>query len=151
MGLKASDDEFGTPEELFQRLNREFRFTIDAAASAENAKCPFFVTKEENALLHPERFKWQHVFCNPPYSKQAGGVGKWISYAFDLIQKPDGPLVWVFVVPTKTEQSFWHDIVLKHAEVRFLKKRQKFIGGDGSARGNHCVVIFRNPNQLLWG
>lgn len=36
--LDSSSDEFGTPDHIFLPLHEEFQFTIDAAASAENAK-----------------------------------------------------------------------------------------------------------------
>lgn len=48
--LTASSDEFGTPRWLFDLLNREFQFTIDACASAEDAKLSKHVTKEMNAF-----------------------------------------------------------------------------------------------------
>lgn len=50
-GMYTSDsEEWGTPQELFNRLNQEFNFTLDICASKENAKCPKYYTKEEDAL-----------------------------------------------------------------------------------------------------
>lgn len=46
----SSSEEWGTPQELFDRLNKEFNFTFDICASKENAKCLKYYTKEEDAL-----------------------------------------------------------------------------------------------------
>lgn len=46
----SSSEEWGTPQTLFNRLNKEFNFTLDICASKENAKCPKYYTKEEDAL-----------------------------------------------------------------------------------------------------
>ena len=50
-GMYTSNSEaWGTPQELFNRLNKEFNFTLDICASKENAKCHKYYTKEEDAL-----------------------------------------------------------------------------------------------------
>lgn len=46
----SSSEEWGTPQELFNRLNKEFNFTFDICASKENTKCLKYYTKEEDAL-----------------------------------------------------------------------------------------------------
>lgn len=36
----SNSEEWGTPQEFFNRLNKEFNFTLDICASKENTKCP---------------------------------------------------------------------------------------------------------------
>lgn len=43
--------DWETPDELFEELNKEFRFTVDVASSHENAKTRRHYTQEENGLL----------------------------------------------------------------------------------------------------
>ena len=43
----SNSEEWGTPQELFNRLNQEFNFTLDICASKENAKCHKYYTKED--------------------------------------------------------------------------------------------------------
>ena len=43
-------DEWRTDPVLFELCNREFKFHLDAAASAENALCHNYYTQEDNAL-----------------------------------------------------------------------------------------------------
>lgn len=58
-------DEWATPQDLWDLLNREFRFTLDAAASPANAKTRRFFSEKESCLLEPWRGR---VWLNPPYS-----------------------------------------------------------------------------------
>ena len=39
-----------TPPELFAALDAVHHFSLDAAATDENAKCPLYFTKREDAL-----------------------------------------------------------------------------------------------------
>lgn len=39
-----------TPQEFFDKLNREFDFTLDACATPENAKCINFYSPEQDGL-----------------------------------------------------------------------------------------------------
>lgn len=147
--LHTGSDEFGTPDYIFKPLNDEFHFTFDAAASAENAKCPLFFTKEDNALAlrswvnEANAYEVDPVFwCNPPYSR--GNVSAFIKKAYEESQ--NGATV-VLLVPARTEQDWFHDIVLPNAEVRFVRGRIKFNGGKTSARQSHMVIIF--PKQKI--
>lgn len=85
----SSSEEWGTPQTLFNRLNKEFNFTLDICASKENAKCPKYYTKEEDAL----KKEWGGVmWMNPPYGRRIGiwvkkqkkrqGKGKQRSFAY---------------------------------------------------------------------
>ena len=48
--LTSNTCEWETPQQLFDDLNAEFRFTIDACATPENAKCPAYYTREQDGL-----------------------------------------------------------------------------------------------------
>lgn len=51
-GLFSSNRmDWETPQALFDELNAEFGFSLDAAASESNAKCPRFFTERENGLI----------------------------------------------------------------------------------------------------
>lgn len=68
--------EWATPQAFFEELNREFNFTLDPCATAENAKCARFFTKEQNGLL--QSWRGERVFCNPPYGRE---IRKWVEKA----------------------------------------------------------------------
>lgn len=48
--LSSSTDEWATPQELFDKLNGAFHFTLDPCATPENAKCSKFYTREQDGL-----------------------------------------------------------------------------------------------------
>ncbi len=61
-------DDRPTPDWLFEALNKEFGFTLDAAASADNARCANYYDAPANGLIRP----WEGVvWCNPPYVKNS--------------------------------------------------------------------------------
>jgi phage N-6-adenine-methyltransferase len=67
--FSSASDDWPTPDDLFATLNGEFRFTLDACASAANAKCARFYSRTDNGLAQP----WYgRVWCNPPYGRQLG-------------------------------------------------------------------------------
>ena len=65
-GARPDIDDRATPPEVFGPLQGRFGFTVDAAASAANAKCPRFWTYEDDGLAQP--WAAERVWANPPYS-----------------------------------------------------------------------------------
>ena len=43
--------EWATPQAFFDKLNEEFRFTLDPCSTHENAKCVNHYTRAENGLI----------------------------------------------------------------------------------------------------
>lgn len=81
-----------TPQDFFDKLNAEFNFILDPAATEATAKCPLFYTPETDGLAQ----SWDRggaVFCNPPYGRE---IGKWVKKAFDEAR---GGLSYRFVNP----------------------------------------------------
>lgn len=48
--FSSKSDEYGTPQDLFDRLDEEFHFTLDPCADANNAKCVNYLTKKDDGL-----------------------------------------------------------------------------------------------------
>lgn len=116
--LSSKSSEWETPKSVFDLLNAEFRFQLDAAASKENSLCVKFFSQTEDSLKQ----KWsefQTIWCNPPYGRM---VGKFIIKGWEASQS--GSTV-VFFIPARTDTKWWHDFCSK-GEVRFIKGRLKF-------------------------
>jgi len=141
--LYASDKtDWGTPQAFFDRLNAEFHFDLDAAASAENTKCRCFYTKEQNGLLHDWGTWPQSAWCNPPYGRS---IGDWIAKAHREA-RINGVTV-VVLIPSRTDTAYWHDYVMRAAEVRFVRGRLKFEGAPNQAPFPSAVIVFRPGHQ----
>lgn len=64
----TGNGEYGTPQDLFDALNEEFRFVLDPAATHDNAKCDQYFTKDEDGLKQ-DWSQYGSVFLNPPYGE----------------------------------------------------------------------------------
>lgn len=128
--------EWETPIELFRELDAEFGFGIDAAASASNAKCEVYFCEKQDGLKG--EWNWGgSVWCNPPYGTQ---IGRWVEKGYQEAQK--GATV-VMLIPARTETRYWHDFVMKAAEIRFIRGRLRFSGYTVNAPFPSAVVVFR--------
>ena len=137
--FESARQEWETPSELFDPLNAEFKFTLDAAASNDNTKVAgAFLTREINALA----VDWgKHTaWLNPPYGDMRQPLSAWVRKAFEESIK--GTTV-VALIPARTNTNWFHDLCLKHGEVRFLRGRPKFGGAKHGLPWPLCLVIFR--------
>lgn len=51
--LSSKDMTWCTPISFFEKLNEEFRFVLDAAATVKSAKCKKYYTPETDGLTSP--------------------------------------------------------------------------------------------------
>ncbi len=149
--FSSNKDEWETPSDLFNELDEEFHFILDASCDSKNAKCPigFNVDRNEDGLKESwmDRIKKTcnlSVFVNPPFSQKA----KWIKKSYEESQK--GCTV-IMLIDARTDTKIWHEIIFPYAsEIRFIKGRIKFIdenGNTGSAPFPSAIVIFKPPKK----
>lgn len=62
--LSSKKMDYCTPQEFFDRLNAEFHFTLDAAATDKTAKCPVYYTPETDGLKSPWNLAGGVVLCS---------------------------------------------------------------------------------------
>lgn len=106
----SNSDEWGTPIDLFDAIDRKYRFGLDLAASSINAKCSGFWTKEDDALKHDwveASTKYGPLWCNPPYSKP--NLSLFTEKARASAEK--GAVI-VLLVPASTSEDWFHSNVL---------------------------------------
>jgi phage N-6-adenine-methyltransferase len=131
--------EWGSPPAIYMALDQEFDFTLDAAAGALNAKHIRYVQKDTDAL----RISWagERVFCNPPYGR---GLGSWVRKA--LLEASEHGALVVMLLPARTDVSWFHEVVLPHAEIRFIRGRLSYTLGAPARSGRSpfasMVVVF---------
>jgi phage N-6-adenine-methyltransferase len=147
--------EWETPPELFKKLDDEFHFNLDPCATSANHKCFSFFTEADNGLTIP----WVEMmaplevraFMNPPYGRE---VAAWTHKAREEADK--GALV-VGLLPASTDLAWWHEDVWRHAEIRYIRGRVRFLtGGPYRASGFFASVIviwrprLRNLDRYGW-
>ena len=139
-GVDDEIDDRGTPQDFFDELDAQYRFTLDVAAAPHNAKCANYYTRLADGLLQP----WTgSVWCNPPYSN----LGAWLEKAWaewddtsfpwgysgpPLPPQPDS--IVMLLPANRPEQPWWQTWVEPYRDrpgspltVRFLPGRLRFI------------------------
>jgi site-specific DNA-methyltransferase (adenine-specific) len=109
-------DNWSTPKEFYDTLNREFNFDFDP--------CPLnleSITPENDGLL----IEWgKSNYINPPYSREL--KEKFVKKAISESKK--GKLC-VMLLPVSTSTKLFHEVILpEKPEIRFIKGRIKFCG-----------------------
>jgi len=156
-GASDTVDERITPQWLFDEWNAKYRFTLDAAANASNAKCERFFSLEHDGLA--QSWSGERVWCNPPYSD----LKSWVARArAEAMHKAE---VIVLLLPAnRTEQKWWQEHIEPFRDrkprtfsdlavkVRFLPRRINFgVPGNEGAKFNSsppfglCVVAMAHP------
>lgn len=163
--FSSKTDEYFTPQDLFNELNKEFNFTLDPCCTHENAKCKKYYTEKENGLI--QDWSREVVFMNPPYSEPESicipkckkktcqkrgwhrteykpGQIDWIKKAHDEHLK--GATV-VCLLPARTDTIAFHNYIYNKAEIRFIKGRLKFGNCKDSAPFPSMIVIFKPKEE----
>lgn len=131
--FSSGNNEWATPQWLFDELDAEFHFTLDPCATETNHKCEKYFTIEDDGLM--QNWNGERVFCNPPYSD----IYKWTEKAF-YETKNDNTLV-VMLIPSRTDTKYFHDFINHRTEIRFVEGRLKFGDGKNSAPFPSMIVI----------
>lgn len=120
---------WATPKGVYDALHAEFRFDFDP--------CPLGEMEVDGASPLFTPWAGRRVFCNPPYN----GIAPFLQRAREAI-------VAVFLIPSRTDTKWFHDIILPHAhEIRFIKGRLKFGDAKNSAPFPSMIVVFKQPSQ----
>ena len=146
-GMKSSiRTDWATPRSIFEMLDREFHFDLDACATEATATLP------RNFVSMALDQAWEHrVWCNPPYGRT---LGRWVEKAYR--ESRLGSLV-VMLLPARTDTQWFHDYCLR-GEIRFLRGRLEFDDAKRGRDGRACrcpfpsmVVVFRPITASSYG
>lgn len=174
--VAPSGDERVTPQWLFDALDAEFDFGLDAAATAANTKTPRYCGLDRPGPVYDANgHLWRHnvgdglqvswanalridrppgasmaVWLNCPYSR--GSIPRWCEKAEGEAQHG---VTTVLLLPADTSTHYFHRYVLRH-ERRFLNRRLTFDGAPrdrqgrlGPAKFGSVIVIVR-PTHRYW-
>ena len=124
--LSSRKDTWCTPQDFFDRLNDEFHFTLDTAATDKSAKCSRYYTPKTDGLSQPWTVEQGAVFCNPPYGRN---ISKWVEKASK--ESKYGTTI-VLLLPARTDTAYFHDYICGQADIRFLRGRLRFTDENGT-------------------
>lgn len=136
--FSSKKEDWETPQDLFDELDKEFHFTVDVASSDDNYKVKKYYTKKEDGLLQ----NWDNevVWCNPPYGRE---ISKWVEKAY--LSKA----VIVMLLPARTDTKWFHKYIYQKlfVQIRFIKGRLKFGNSKNSAPFPSMIVIFEKQSE----
>jgi len=136
--FSSKSNEWETPQDFFNKLDRIYKFTLDPCATPENYKCEKHYTSEDDGLS--KSWKDETVFVNPPY----GDIGSWVRKAHYEATTNDATVV--MLIPSRTDTKYWHDYIMKSASgIYFIKGRLKFNNDQGitnAAPFPSAVIVF---------
>lgn len=116
--FSSEGDLWRTETPLVQWLDRQFHFSLDAAAS-DDTIAPAFINAQQNALVTP----WSgRVFCNPPYSM----VEKFVNRAIHQIRSNEACEGVCLLVASRTDTQWFQTSFRYWQQVWFLQGRLKF-------------------------
>jgi DNA N-6-adenine-methyltransferase (Dam) len=115
-----------TPMVLFGMLHARYRFTMDGAASPDNALMPRYSSVEA-----PLPWVGERVFCNPPWGNIPPFVELAATASFACL-----------LVPARTNCGWFHRALELGARVEFFKGRPNFDGGKSSSPVDCLLLLF---------
>ena len=146
--MSSNRSDWETPGELFDVLDREFRFTVDVCATENNSKCKRFFTPEQNGLIQP--WGGERCWCNPPYGRE---YPKWVHKAYKEMLMNN--TLSVVLIPARTDTITFHRYIMCASEIRFIKGRISFLVPDqdkpSPAPFPSMVVVFKKASGGVHG
>tara|TARA_R110002012_G_scaffold246299_1_gene421828 strand:- start:398 stop:850 length:453 start_codon:yes stop_codon:yes gene_type:complete len=131
--------DWGTPQFIFDHLDKEFKFDLDAAASDWNKKCNRYLCAG-SLSADWSSLSSSCVWLNPPYGRD---IGKWMNKAAEESKKGCSVVCLIFA---RTDTKWWHESVSKAFEVRLIKRRINFIDPQTKTKGKTGAVA---PSALI--
>jgi site-specific DNA-methyltransferase (adenine-specific) len=124
--------EWTTPYDLIEHLDSIYHFTLDPAATKENALCEKFYDAVTNGLA----YSWagETVFVNPPYGRQHNK--KWAQ----KIAEEGRHTTVVALIASRTGSKWFQDNIVHANKLYFLRGRLKFGGCASSSAPFDSVV-----------
>lgn len=129
-------DRWETPMKIFEPLNAEFKFTLEPCCETHTAKCCKYFTEAQNGLV--QDWTGEVVFVSPPYSRYK--IDKWMEKCYNEGFK--GTTV-VALIPVSTSAEWFHKYIWKKAEIRFIRRRVRFVGAPFTAPFSSMIAIWK--------
>ena len=118
--IPITSDDWETPPELFEPLNKLYKFTLDPCCTSKTAKCTLYYIPKEDGIKQT----WTgRIFVNPPFSN----IPLWLEKISKEMFKMDHPEVIVALLPAWTDRDWFHDLIYGKARITFLRGRVKFL------------------------
>lgn len=129
---KSKNQEHITPDRIFDLIKEKWgldrEIFYDPCPAGTPYKAPIFFNG-----LYGDWQKWNYV--NPMFEVKT--LTAFYKKAKEQMQICNYSIM---LLPSKTDQDWFHDIIEKNYEIKWIKKRLKFKNNKDSATGAHFLV-----------
>lgn len=146
----VNKNDWETPDIVFDPLNDEFNFVLDACANVNNSKCDLWLSEKTDALTvdwakyltnigKPDGYIW----CSPPPSNM-------IQWAKKIREEAAKGVNIVTLTAARVNTRWFKDLYLSDTDLvyvpvcqlRFLQPKITYVGASNNAPFPSCVGIF---------
>ena len=144
LSKSSNSTEYGTPLDLYSKLNKIFKFELDPCASSDPKYYLTMrnVTKEMDGLKR----EWDaNTFINPPFGR---GIDAWLykMYSQATIHENNK---YVMLLPARVETKWFQDSIMTiyrdDSVIYFLKGRLKFVNPTLNSKSEPHII-----GSMLW-
>jgi site-specific DNA-methyltransferase (adenine-specific) len=142
--FSSKRQDWETPQDLFDRLNEKYQFTLDLAASKDNTKCESYFTEETNSLDKHWFLLKGWLWLNPPYGRE---VKDWVNKC--NLEAELGAKI-IALLPARVDTLWYHNYIYRKYYHTFLKGRLKFeINGEKTDPAPFPSMIVKFERNIL--
>lgn len=121
---KSKSDVHLTPNRVYDLIKNYWGYSEDDMFDP----CP------ENPQFDGLKIGWKNInYVNPPYSLLK-------EFVYKAIYEIDYGRITIMLLPAKTDQEWFHDLLANMFEIRWIRKRLKFKNNKWSATQPHFLV-----------
>lgn len=146
--MSSEKDNWRTPAQLWDSLNKKFNFWIDLAADKNNAKTPLYFDEITNALKQnwyeeqdirniPDN---SYAWCNPPYGREVKRFLEKASYENIIGFRS------VFLIAGRTDTRAFHNCIFNHAEEVYFFEGRLIFDDENGVPAKNCATF---PSMLV--
>ena len=136
------NDNFQTPQHIFNQLHRIFCFNLDVACTWENCKCAYGLCIDKGTDGLKQGWEQARCFCNPPFSNKAD----WIKKADYEVQNNDCPICVMILPSLCMDTKVWHEYIENKYHYEVLQGRISFIDPETqkpkSGNNSGTVIVY---------
>jgi len=127
---KSKNQEHITPDRVFEMIDKKWQL------SDLYDPCPVGTPFRSPCFFNGLYGDWKiYNYVNPPFEVKT--LRKFYAKAKEQAKKGNCSIM---LLPSKTDQDWFHDIIYKVYEIYFIKGRLKFKNNKDTAMGGHFLV-----------
>ncbi|MBC8548280.1 MAG: hypothetical protein H8D23_01390 [Candidatus Brocadiales bacterium] len=129
---KSKNQEHLTPDRVFELIQEKW----DLRKEQFNDPCPAGTPYKAPCFFNGLYGKWDRWnFVNPPFEVKT--LRKFYEKAKEQMMIMNQSIM---LLPAKTDQDWFHDIIKRQYEIKWIEGRLKFKGAKDGSMGGHFLV-----------